>query len=49
LLSPFRCTAAECPITGVTVGHVFRIIHEHTSAPIGFNDSKAILQRPNPS
>lgn len=26
-------------------GHTFRIIHEHTSAPIGFNDSKAILQR----
>ena len=30
-------------------GHTFRIIHEHTSAPIGFNDSKAILQRENPS
>jgi hypothetical protein len=28
-----------------TSGHVLRIIHEHTSAPIGFNDSKAILQR----
>ena len=26
-------------------GHVLRIIHEHTSAPIGFNDSKAILHR----
>lgn len=26
-------------------GHVFRIIHEHTSAPIGFDDSKAIFQR----
>lgn len=26
-------------------GHVFRIIHEHTSAPIGFEDSKAILAR----
>lgn len=26
-------------------GHVWRIVHEHTSAPIGFNDSKAILQR----
>ncbi len=24
-------------------GHVFRIVHEHTSAPIGFEDSKAIL------
>lgn len=28
-----------------TTGHVMRIVHEHTSAPIGFNDSKAILQR----
>ena len=28
-----------------TTGHVLRIIHEHTSAPIGFDDSKAILQR----
>ena len=28
-----------------TSGHVLRIIHEHSSAPIGFNDSKAILQR----
>ena len=28
-----------------TSGHVLRIIHEHTSAPMGFNDSKAILQR----
>ena len=28
-----------------TTGHVLRIVHEHTSAPIGFTDSKAILQR----
>jgi ketosteroid isomerase-like protein len=28
-----------------TRGHVLRIVHEHTSAPIGFDDSKAILQR----
>jgi ketosteroid isomerase-like protein len=28
-----------------TSGHVLRIVHEHTSAPIGFDDSKAILQR----
>lgn len=27
-------------------GHVPRIVHEHTSAPIGFEDHKAILQRP---
>jgi ketosteroid isomerase-like protein len=26
-------------------GHVLRIVHEHTSAPIGFEDAKAILQR----
>jgi ketosteroid isomerase-like protein len=28
-----------------TSGHVARIVHEHTSAPIGFEDSKAILVR----
>ena len=27
-------------------GHVLRIVHEHTSAPLGFDDQKAILQRP---
>lgn len=32
-----------------TSGHNLRIVHEHTSAPIGFNDSKAILQREIPS
>jgi ketosteroid isomerase-like protein len=26
-------------------GHVLRIVHEHTSAPIGFEDQKAILSR----
>lgn len=26
-------------------GHVLRIVHEHTSAPIGFDDNKAILSR----
>ena len=26
-------------------GHVLRIVHEHTSAPIGFSDAKAILER----
>jgi ketosteroid isomerase-like protein len=29
-----------------TTGHVLRIAHEHTSAPIGFEDMKAILHRP---
>ena len=28
-----------------TSGHVLRIVHEHTSAPIGFEDAKAILKR----
>jgi ketosteroid isomerase-like protein len=26
-------------------GHVLRIVHEHTSSPVGFEDQKAILQR----
>ncbi len=26
-------------------GHVLRIVHEHTSAPAGFEDAKAILTR----
>lgn len=28
-----------------TTGHVLRIVHEHTSAPLGFEDMKAILHR----
>ena len=28
-----------------TSGHNLRIVHEHTSAPIDFNESKAILKR----
>lgn len=28
-----------------TSGHMLRIFHEHTSAPVGFEDAKAILQR----
>jgi ketosteroid isomerase-like protein len=28
-----------------TSGHVLRVIHEHTSAPIAFEDTKAILKR----
>ena len=28
-----------------TIGHVPRIVHEHTSVPVGFDDSKAILAR----
>lgn len=26
-------------------GHVLRVVHEHTSAPIGFEDAKAIFER----
>jgi ketosteroid isomerase-like protein len=29
-----------------TSGHVPRIIHEHTSAPAGYEDGKVMLQRP---
>ncbi|MEO5698860.1 MAG: nuclear transport factor 2 family protein [Burkholderiaceae bacterium] len=32
-----------------TSGHVLRIVHEHTSAPIGFDDQKAILHRVRPA
>ena len=28
-----------------TSGHVLRIVHEHTSVPVGFEDSKAMLTR----
>jgi ketosteroid isomerase-like protein len=28
-----------------TTGHVPRIVHEHTSVPVGFEDAKAIFQR----
>jgi len=28
-----------------TSGHVLRIVHEHTSAPLGFEDQKAILHK----
>ena len=28
-----------------TTGHVLRVVHEHTSVPISFDESKAILQR----
>ena len=28
-----------------TTGHVLRVVHEHTSVPISFDETKAILQR----
>jgi uncharacterized protein (TIGR02246 family) len=30
-----------------TRGHVLRIVHEHSSVPIGFEDLKGILERPS--
>lgn len=30
-------------------GHVLRVVHEHTSVPMGFEDAKAILKRENRS
>ena len=30
-------------------GHILRIVHEHTSAPVGFEDAKAILKRESKS
>lgn len=32
-----------------TSGHVLRIVHEHTSVPVGYEDEKAILLRPSSS
>jgi ketosteroid isomerase-like protein len=32
-----------------TSGHVLRIVHEHTSVPVGYEDEKAILLRPSAS
>ncbi len=29
-------------------GHVLRVVHEHTSAPVGFDDMKAMLHRKAP-
>jgi ketosteroid isomerase-like protein len=28
-----------------TSGHALRVVHEHTSVPVGFEDAKAILKR----
>ena len=28
-----------------TSGHVLRVVHEHTSVPVGFEDAKAMLTR----
>lgn len=44
--APLRSMQNRLSWTLKTSGHVLRIVHEHTSAPIGFEDQKAILQRP---
>jgi len=40
-----RCMQNRLTWALKTSGHVLRIIHEHTSAPVGFEDAKAILLR----
>lgn len=40
-----RCMQNRLSWALKTSGHVLRIIHEHTSAPVGFNDAKAIFLR----
>lgn len=42
---PLRSMQNRLSWTLRTSGHVLRIVHEHTSAPIGFEDMKAILRR----
>ena len=42
---PLRSMQNRIPWVLRESGHVFRIAHEHTSAPVGFEDSKAILTR----
>ena len=40
---PLRAMQNRLTWTLRTSGHVLRVVHEHTSAPIGFDDQKAIL------
>lgn len=42
---PLRATHNRLTWALKVSAHVLRIVHEHTSAPIGFEDHKAILQR----
>jgi ketosteroid isomerase-like protein len=42
---PLRAMQNRVTWALMTIGHVPRIVHEHTSAPLGFDDSKGILQR----
>jgi hypothetical protein len=48
-LSPWTCVQAGSRITPPdTSNHVLRIAQDNTSAPIGFDDMKAILLRTSP-
>ena len=40
---PLRAMQNRLTWTLRTSGHVLRVVHEHTSAPMGFDDQKAIL------
>ena len=42
---PLRAMQNRLTWTLRTSGHVLRVVHEHTSAPMGFDDQKAILLR----
>ena len=42
---PLRAMQNRLTWTLRTSGHQLRVVHEHTSAPIGFDDQKAILLR----
>lgn len=42
---PLRAMQNRLTWTLRTSGHVLRVVHEHTSAPIGFDDQKAILHK----
>jgi len=42
---PLRAMQNRMTWTLRTTAPILRIVHEHTSAPIGFEDSKAILRR----
>ena len=42
---PLRAMQNRLTWTLRTSGHVLRVVHEHTSVPIGFDDQKAILHR----
>ena len=42
---PLRAMQNRLTWTLRSSGHMLRVVHEHTSAPVGFEDQKAILER----